>query len=80
MLCQFLLYNRVTQPYTHTHTHSFFNIIFHRGLSQEIGYIYRLLKILFHYRLLQDIEYSSLCCTVGPYGLSILYIVVCINL
>ena len=31
--------------------------------------------ILFHYRLLQDIEYISLCYTVGP-GLSILYIVV----
>ena len=34
--------------------------------------------ILFHYRLLQDIEYSSLCYTVGPYWLFILYIVVCI--
>ena len=32
--------------------------------------------ILFHYRLLQDIEYSSLFCTVGPCWLSILYIVV----
>ena len=38
-------------------------------------YIY-LLKILFHYRLLQDKEYSSLCYTVGPCYLSILYIVV----
>ena len=26
----------------------------------------------FHYRLLQGIEYSSLCCIVGPYCLSIL--------
>ena len=34
--------------------------------------------IPFHDRLLQDIEYSSLCCTVGPCWLSILYIVVCI--
>ena len=34
--------------------------------------------ILFHYRLLQDIEYISLCYTVGP-GLSILYIVVFVN-
>ena len=24
-------------------------------------------NILFHYGLSQDIEYSSLCCTVGPY-------------
>ena len=31
-----------------------------------------------HYGLLQDIEYSSLCCTVGPCCVSILYIVVCI--
>ena len=43
-----------------------------------IIYIYILFQILFHYRLLQDIEYSSLCYTVGPSSLSILYIVVCI--
>ena len=30
-----------------------------------------------NYRLLQDIEYSSLCYTVGPCWLSVLYIVVC---
>ena len=34
-------------------------------------------QILFHYRLLQDTEYSSMCYTVGP-CLSVLYIVVCI--
>ena len=28
-------------------------------------YIYILLQIFFHYRLLQDIEYSSPCYTVG---------------
>ena len=33
---------------------------------------------LFHYGLLQDIEYSSLCYTVGPCCFSTLYIVVCI--
>ena len=37
-----------------------------------------LFQILFDYRLLQDTEYSSLCYTVGPCSLSILYIVVCI--
>ena len=37
-----------------------------------------LFHILFLYRLLQDIEYSSVCYTVGPYHLSVLYIVVCI--
>ena len=30
------------------------------------------------YRLLQGIEYSSLCCTVGPCCLSVLNIVMCI--
>ena len=35
-------------------------------------------NILFHYGLSQDIKYSSLCHTVGPYCLSILYVIVCI--
>ena len=37
-------------------------------------------QILFHYSLLQDPEYSSLCyiCIVGPYCLFILYIRVCV--
>ena len=35
-------------------------------------------QILFPYRLLQNIEYSSLCCIVGLCWLSILYVVVCI--
>ena len=34
--------------------------------------------ILFHYGLSQDIEYSSLCYTVGPCCLSILNVIVCI--
>ena len=33
------------------------------------------MMILFHYDLSQDIEYSFLCYTVGPYCLSILYII-----
>ena len=37
--------------------------------------IYVLFCIIFHYRLLQDTEYSSLCYTVGPCWLSIVYIV-----
>ena len=40
--------------------------------------IYILFHILFHYGLSQDIEYSSLCCTIGPCCLSILYVIVCI--
>ena len=38
--------------------------------------IYIIFQILFHHRLLQDIEYSSLCYTVGPCSLPTLYIVV----
>ena len=37
-----------------------------------------LFEILFHYRLLQDTEYSSLCYRMGPCWLLILYIVVSI--
>ena len=32
-------------------------------------HIYFLFQILFHYKLLQDTEYSSLCYTIGPYCL-----------
>ena len=35
-------------------------------------------RLFFHYRLLQGIEYSPLCYTVGPCCLSTLYIVACI--
>ena len=41
---------------------------------------YIILQILFPYRLLQNIEYGSLCYTVNPCCLSILYIVVSVNL
>ena len=34
------------------------------------------LQILFHYRLLQDIEYSSICYAANPCCISILHIVV----
>ena len=37
-----------------------------------------LFQILFHYGLLQDIDYTSLCYIVGACCLSILYIVVCV--
>ena len=40
-------------------------------------YLFILFQIFFPYRLFQNIEYSSLCYTVGPYWLSVLYIVVC---
>ena len=57
MLSQFLLYSKVTCVCVCVHSILFY-IIFHHGLSQEIGY-------------------SSLCCSVGPYYLSILKGVEC---
>ena len=39
-------------------------------------HISTLFNILFPYKSLQSIESSSLCYTVGPYWLSIFYIVV----
>ena len=41
-------------------------------------YTYSSFAIIFHYRLLQDIDYSSLCYVVGPCCLSSLYTVMCI--
>ena len=38
-----------------------------------------LYQIKFHYRLLQDTEYNSMCSTVNPCCLSILRIAVCIR-
>ena len=46
--------------YTHTHTHR---------------YIYASYQIIFLYRLLQNVEYTFLCCKVGSCWLSIWYIV-----
>ena len=40
--------------------------------------LYILFQILFHYRLLQNIEFGSLCYTIGPCWLFILYIIMCI--
>ena len=37
-------------------------------------YIYILFQILFPYRLLQNIECSSMCYTVDPCWLSVIYI------
>ena len=48
-------------------------------VNQLYIYIYPLFfQILFPYRSLQSIEQSSLCYTVGPYLLSVSFIVVCI--
>ena len=41
--------------------------------------LYIFFQILFHFKLLQSIEYNSLCCSIGLCGLSILYTVVSVN-
>ena len=41
-------------------------ILVYSKVIQLYIYIYILFQIPFYYRLLQDIEYSSLCYTVGP--------------
>ena len=67
MLCYFQVYSKVIQLYIYMCIYVYMHV-----------YIYILFQIVFHNRLLQDIEYSSLCYTVGLCCLSILYIVVCI--
>ena len=49
MLCLFLVYSKVIQLYKHIY----------------VSYIYKnVFQILFHFRLLQEVEYSFLCYTV----------------
>ena len=53
----------------------FYNVVLVSGVQQNdsVTYIHVYSsQIHFHYRLLQDIEYNSLCYTVSPCGLSIL--------
>ena len=63
-----------------------YNIVLVSGIQQSDSaiyvsvfiYIYILLQILFHHRLLQDIEYSSLCSIVNSCCLCILYLLLCV--
>ena len=62
-----------TAGFTHTHTH-IYNCVCIYILFTYIytdtnlhRYTHTLFQTLFHSRLLNDIEYSSLCCTVDPY-------------
>ena len=60
---------------------SIYNVMLVSSVQQGDSDIYihiytYILHILFYYSLLLDIEYSSLCYTVGP-CLSVLYVVVC---
>ena len=52
------------------------NVMLVSGVQQDdsLIHVYILFHILFHYSLLQDIEYNSLCYTVGPCCLCVLCI------
>ena len=54
--------------------YNWFTMLFNFRCAAVIPlYIYTIICVLFYYCLLQDIEYSSLCYTVGPHCLPILY-------
>ena len=59
-----------------------YNVVLVSGVEQSESAIHihisSLFQMLFPYQSLQSIEQSSLCSTVGPSQLSILYIVMCI--
>ena len=57
MLCQLLLYSKVTQLYVYIYMYIYMYIYTHT---------YILFHILFHYGLSPDIEYNFLCYKVGP--------------
>ena len=57
-----------------------YNVVLVSGVQQSDSVLYMciyiLFDILFHYSLSQDIDYNSLCYTIGPCCLFILYIIV----
>ena len=59
-------------------TELIYKVVLISVVLQSDSVIHILFHILFHYGLSQDTEYGSLCNTVGPCCLSILYIIVCI--
>ena len=55
-----------------------YNVVLICGIQQySVIQACILFHILFHYGLLQDSEYISLCYTLGPCCLSILHTIVC---
>ena len=58
------------------------NVVLVSGVQQSDSVIHKYIYYFsdsFPYRLLRDIEYSSLCYTVGPRCFSILFTVMCIS-
>ena len=73
--CRQILYQLSHQGSIHTHTHTHRYIYTHTHTYIHT-YIYIFLFIFFHFDLSLDVEYSSLCFTVGPCCLSVLYVLV----
>ena len=65
-------------PFLKNCVYLIYNVVYYCTVNRYIYiYIYIYVQkfhIIFHYGSSQDIEYSFLCYTVGPYCLSILYI------
>ena len=80
MLCQFLLYSRVTQSYIYMyiyiHQSDFVINVCAYACAYKYIYMYMhsFLKYYFPSWSIQEIEYISLRDTVGPYCLSILFL------
>ena len=78
--CQFLWHSAFCMvQFSHLYmtTGKTVTITIYTFISKAISlYISILFQILFPYRLLENIKYSSLCYIVGPFQLSILFIVV----
>ena len=55
-----------------------YSVVLVSDVQQSGSVIHIYFQILLHYRLLQDVECSSPCHTVGPCHWSALYMVVCI--
>ena len=58
--------------------YSWITVLCSSVLYGKVIQFYIIFHILSHYHLSQDIKYISLCCTVGPCYLSILYMPACI--
>ena len=90
--CTFCLKKSIYKTIIYFCYHFMLSIIFYWGIVDlqccvnfccaakwfSYTYIHSFFSGLFHYGLSQDIEHSSLCCTVEPCCSSILYTIVCI--
>ena len=68
-----------TYIYIYTHTYTYIYTYIWICICTHIHIYKHTKKIVFPYRSLQDIEYSSLCYTVGPCWFSYVWYCVCVN-